>query len=133
MAEAWARELAAAEGYVHALVNEGAAAGASLAHSHSQLVLMPERPPAVTIEETAPCRVCELVTTELGAQERVIVAVPPEGDRGLARLAVARLAASGSPVVACELPRSGGRLLAAAGLDLPTPLRRALATALEGA
>jgi UDPglucose--hexose-1-phosphate uridylyltransferase len=49
-AEAWQERFAAAaaEGfpYVHALVNEGRAAGSSLAHTHSQLVWMREPPPA---------------------------------------------------------------------------------------
>jgi UDPglucose--hexose-1-phosphate uridylyltransferase len=53
-AEAWARRVQAARaegfGYVHALINEGRAAGASLPHSHSQLVWMRERPPAVVEE-----------------------------------------------------------------------------------
>jgi len=44
-AEAWQRRAAAAPGYVHALVNEGREAGASLPHSHSQLVWLPEPPP----------------------------------------------------------------------------------------
>jgi UDPglucose--hexose-1-phosphate uridylyltransferase len=55
VAEAWARRAAAhPEGYVHALVNEGREAGASLAHSHSQLVWLPEAPPAVTAERALP-------------------------------------------------------------------------------
>ena len=37
-------------GYLHALVNEGRAAGASLAHSHSQLVWLDDEPPAVAAE-----------------------------------------------------------------------------------
>jgi UDPglucose--hexose-1-phosphate uridylyltransferase len=36
--------------YLHALVNEGREAGASLPHSHSQLVYLREPPPAVTAE-----------------------------------------------------------------------------------
>ncbi len=54
VAQAWqARfEAAAGEGfpYVHALVNEGRAAGSSLPHSHSQLVWLREPPPAVSCE-----------------------------------------------------------------------------------
>ncbi len=54
VAEAWSlrAEAAAAEGfpYVHAFVNEGAAAGASRPHSHSQLAWLREPPPAVTAE-----------------------------------------------------------------------------------
>ena len=54
VAEAWRLRAAAAraEGfpYVHALVNEGRAAGASLPHTHSQLVWLREPPPAVVGE-----------------------------------------------------------------------------------
>jgi UDPglucose--hexose-1-phosphate uridylyltransferase len=46
VAEAWQRRTAAEPGYVHALVNEGREAGASLPHSHSQLVWLSEPPPA---------------------------------------------------------------------------------------
>jgi UDPglucose--hexose-1-phosphate uridylyltransferase len=51
VAEAWnARISTAGAAYVHALVNEGRAAGASLPHSHSQLVWLPGPPPAVEAE-----------------------------------------------------------------------------------
>jgi UDPglucose--hexose-1-phosphate uridylyltransferase len=47
VAEAWRRRRdAEPEGYLHALVNEGREAGASLAHSHSQLAWLPSGPPA---------------------------------------------------------------------------------------
>jgi UDPglucose--hexose-1-phosphate uridylyltransferase len=36
--------------YVHALINEGRAAGSSLPHSHSQLVWLREPPPAAAVE-----------------------------------------------------------------------------------
>jgi UDPglucose--hexose-1-phosphate uridylyltransferase len=69
VAEAWRRRFAAAAGegfpYVHAMVNEGRFAGASLAHSHSQLVWLREQPPAVAREGTASaCTVCELVAQD---------------------------------------------------------------------
>jgi UDPglucose--hexose-1-phosphate uridylyltransferase len=48
VAEAWRRRATAVRGYVHALVNEGREAGSSLPHSHSQLVWLPEPPPART-------------------------------------------------------------------------------------
>lgn len=69
VAEAWWRRFAAAAGegfaYVHAMVNEGRFAGASLAHSHSQLVWLREPPPAVTREPDAgDCMVCDLVGRE---------------------------------------------------------------------
>ena len=54
VADAWRSRAAAAraEGYayVHAIVNEGKAAGASLPHTHSQLVWLREPPPAVSLE-----------------------------------------------------------------------------------
>jgi UDPglucose--hexose-1-phosphate uridylyltransferase len=51
VAEVWAARLSEkGPAYVHALVNEGRAAGASLPHSHSQLVWLPEPPPAVVAE-----------------------------------------------------------------------------------
>lgn len=43
--EAWRRRAAAEPGYVFPLLNEGREAGASLAHSHSQLAWLPEPPP----------------------------------------------------------------------------------------
>ncbi len=59
IAEAWSDRAAAArdEGfpYMHAFVNEGAAAGASRPHSHSQLAWLREPPPAV-VEETGELR-----------------------------------------------------------------------------
>jgi len=69
LAEAWRRRMAAAEEegfpYVHAMLNEGRFAGASLAHSHSQLVWLREPPPAVLRERTDNvCPVCELLTSE---------------------------------------------------------------------
>ena len=46
VADAWRRRRAAVpEGYLQALVNEGREAGASLAHSHSQLAWLPAPPP----------------------------------------------------------------------------------------
>ncbi|HEY7707929.1 MAG TPA: hypothetical protein VH968_12255 [Gaiellaceae bacterium] len=54
IAEAWQQRIEAALGegfgYVHALVNEGRLAGASLPHSHSQLVWLREPPPQVSAE-----------------------------------------------------------------------------------
>ena len=53
VAEAWRERAHAARGegfgYVHAFVNEGRIAGASLPHSHSQLVWLREAPPAVDL------------------------------------------------------------------------------------
>jgi UDPglucose--hexose-1-phosphate uridylyltransferase len=65
VADAWRRRFAAAESegfpYVHAMINEGRFAGASLAHSHSQLIWLRDPPPAVTREaEAEGCPVCDL-------------------------------------------------------------------------
>jgi UDPglucose--hexose-1-phosphate uridylyltransferase len=47
VAETWRlRRAAVPDGYLQALVNEGREAGGSLPHSHSQLVWLPEAPPA---------------------------------------------------------------------------------------
>ena len=45
VAEAWRRRAADEPGYVFPLLNEGREAGASLTHSHSQLVWLPEPAP----------------------------------------------------------------------------------------
>ena len=78
VADAWRRREAAArvEGYayVHAFINEGRAAGASLHHSHSQLVWLREAPPAVSVEKGEPCRICELLAAERSERTRLVVA-----------------------------------------------------------
>jgi UDPglucose--hexose-1-phosphate uridylyltransferase len=67
VAAAWrARSEAARDAgfdYVHAFVNEGRAAGASLAHTHSQLAWLPEAPPAVAREQRAAgsCPLCAML------------------------------------------------------------------------
>jgi UDPglucose--hexose-1-phosphate uridylyltransferase len=80
VARAWrARaETARAEGfpYVHAVVNEGQAAGASLPHTHSQLVWLRSAPPAVTAERNGDCRVCELLSDEALLLEPGVVVHP---------------------------------------------------------
>ena len=62
VAEAWRRRARARreQGLTHlqALVNEGREAGASLTHSHSQLVWLPEEPPLAAAEAGEPCRIC---------------------------------------------------------------------------
>ena len=78
VATAWqARAEAARSGsfpYVQLLVNEGRAAGGSLAHSHSQLVWLPQEPPVVVSERRArSCRLCTLIDHERAAGERVVL------------------------------------------------------------
>lgn len=73
VAEAWRLRAARTEGYVHALVNEGAEAGSSLPHSHSQLAWLPETPPAVREELAASaggCPLCRRPSEELVITER---------------------------------------------------------------
>jgi UDPglucose--hexose-1-phosphate uridylyltransferase len=81
VAEVWqARAAAAREAgfpYVHALVNEGAGAGASLAHSHSQLVWLEEEPPLVAQEREAQsaaggCLLCRVLAEEREQRIRVV-------------------------------------------------------------
>jgi UDPglucose--hexose-1-phosphate uridylyltransferase len=87
VAEAWAlRRLAGAEdglGYLHALVNEGRAAGASLAHSHSQLVWLDEPPPAVAAE--SPDALAALLARDelvVGERDGCVAVVHPAGRTG---------------------------------------------------
>lgn len=48
--------------YVQAVVNEGRAAGASLAHTHSQLVPLPDEPPLPARQRSGPaCAVCAVI------------------------------------------------------------------------
>jgi UDPglucose--hexose-1-phosphate uridylyltransferase len=77
VAEAWhARAKAArADGFPHvfACVNEGRAGGASLPHSHSQLVPFREEPPVQAAEHaSASCRVCDYLAWERAEQKRVV-------------------------------------------------------------
>jgi UDPglucose--hexose-1-phosphate uridylyltransferase len=80
LAAAWrARAVAASEEgfpYVHAVVNEGRAAGASLLHSHSQLVWLRSPPPAVAAERRDPCPVCEVLSEPELQLEPGVVAHP---------------------------------------------------------
>jgi UDPglucose--hexose-1-phosphate uridylyltransferase len=78
VAEAWKARAAAmrSAGFAHVFagVNEGKAAGSSLPHSHSQIVVLREQPPVEAAELSGPgCRVCEYLAWERGVQERVVV------------------------------------------------------------
>jgi UDPglucose--hexose-1-phosphate uridylyltransferase len=87
VAEAWRRRFAAAaaEGfpYVHAMVNEGRFAGASLAHSHSQLIWLREPPPAASGEQAdSECPVCALMSEEeleIGERGAIAAVCHPAG------------------------------------------------------
>ena len=78
VATAWRERAQAARdagyGYVHALLNEGREAGASLPHSHSQLVWFREAPPAVVAEtEGDECAVCAELEAVLASGERLVL------------------------------------------------------------
>jgi len=81
VAEAWSARAGAARKqgfpYVHAIVNEGREAGASLAHTHSQLLWLPDEPPAIREERAAgagACALCTLVAAERAGGGRLIAA-----------------------------------------------------------
>jgi UDPglucose--hexose-1-phosphate uridylyltransferase len=78
VAEAWRLRAAAAlgEGFTHvfACVNEGRAAGASLPHSHSQLIWLREQPPVPAAEQAGErCRLCEYLSRERKDGSRVVL------------------------------------------------------------
>jgi UDPglucose--hexose-1-phosphate uridylyltransferase len=78
IAAAWRERAATARAagfpYVHALLNEGREAGASLPHSHTQVAWLSDRPPAVAAEDTgSDCAVCRHVASELDSGERVVL------------------------------------------------------------
>jgi UDPglucose--hexose-1-phosphate uridylyltransferase len=81
VAEAWRNRaaVAAEQGfpYVQALLNEGRAAGASLAHSHSQLVWLETEPPLVAQERAAQeaeggCILCRVLAEEIEQRIRIV-------------------------------------------------------------
>jgi len=81
VAEAWQNRAAAAaeQGfpYVQALLNEGRPAGASLAHSHSQLVWLEQAPPLVALELAAQeaeggCVLCRVLAEEVEQRMRIV-------------------------------------------------------------
>jgi UDPglucose--hexose-1-phosphate uridylyltransferase len=81
VAEAWrARATAAREEgfpYVQAIVNEGAGAGASLPHSHSQLIWLETEPPLVAQERRAAedaggCLLCRILAEEVEQRIRIV-------------------------------------------------------------
>jgi UDPglucose--hexose-1-phosphate uridylyltransferase len=72
VAEAWQLRAQDRGGsYVHALVNEGADAGSSLPHTHSQLVWLDDLPPAVAEEQDACAGECPLCRP---ADEQLLIA-----------------------------------------------------------
>ena len=68
--------------YVHAFINEGRAAGASLAHSHSQLVWLPHTPPVIEVEQARESGVQEAMShagLEVSSSDGLVAVVHPAG------------------------------------------------------
>jgi UDPglucose--hexose-1-phosphate uridylyltransferase len=59
--------------YLHALLNEGREAGASLPHSHTQLAWLEAAPPAVEAEAGDDRAVCAHVEAEVASGERLVL------------------------------------------------------------
>ena len=125
VAAAWKERAAAAREqgfpYLQVLVNEGRGAGASLAHSHSQLVWLREEPPLVAderraLEEAGECLLCRLLAAELEQRVRIVaerdglVLLCPFAGRAPYELLVAPLACEADPFL------SSGRLADALAL-----------------
>jgi len=103
VAEVWrTRASGGGPDYVHPLINEGRAAGASLPHSHSQLVWLPEPPPTVAAERTE--ALPELLSA---AREQQLVVAEGDGATGFCH-PVGRL-----PYETLIVPEGDGTLAAA--------------------
>jgi UDPglucose--hexose-1-phosphate uridylyltransferase len=86
VAEAWQRRRRAArDGYLFACVNEGREAGASLPHSHSQLVWLPRAPRTVAAERNPDA----LLAGECVLELHGTVAVSPSAPRAPYELRIA--------------------------------------------
>jgi UDPglucose--hexose-1-phosphate uridylyltransferase len=134
VAEAWRlRAVAArAEGKVlFAGVNDGRAAGASLPHSHSQLVWLDEEPPVPRAEHDGGCRLCDYLERERAEGVRVVeeraglVLLCPYASRSPYECLVAPLTHEpdgfGSPLLGRALELAAEALRRLAGADVPRP------------
>ena len=132
VAAAWLARARAAQGagfvYLQAVVNEGRAAGGSLAHTHSQLVWLPEPPPLVQNEPAAECAVCALLaTSERIAERDGVLLVSPFAARGAYELLITPAEHTGDAfadprllTAALGLLASGEQRIAAVEGPLPT-------------
>lgn len=113
--EAWSRRASEREGfeYIHAVVNEGREAGATLPHSHSQLVWFPDAPPAVQDEWSDECGVCDAL-----ARDELVIA----RQRGVV---LASRWASRAPYELLVMPEEHGAIDAFQSTLLPTALQLA--------
>ena len=137
VAAAWqARAQAArADGfaYVQALVNEGREAGASLPHTHSQLVWLRDEPPLVAAERSGDaCAVCAALELERADGSRDVlsrdglVAFAPYASRAPYELFIAPVEhapdAFGTELLAVALQLLAEALRRVAALEGPLPL-----------
>ena len=138
--------------YVHLMVNEGHAAGASLEHSHAQLYALDSVPAVVAREREhftahnsrtqGGCLLCDLLTEEVRRRERVIavddhaVLLAPFASRMPYELQLVPrrhdLSFAASDPAALDLLRTGLRKLSAK-LGAPPPLNLWVRTAPRGA
>jgi UDPglucose--hexose-1-phosphate uridylyltransferase len=152
--EGWRQRAAAHAGaaYVHLMVNEGHAAGASLEHSHAQLYALDSVPGAVAREREhftahnsrtmGGCLLCDLLAEEVRRRERVVavddnaVLLAPFASRGPYELQLVprghEPSFAASDPQALELLRTGLQKLSAK-LGGPPPLNLWVRTAPRGA
>jgi UDPglucose--hexose-1-phosphate uridylyltransferase len=130
IAEIWRSRFERAEGegfgYVHALVNEGRFAGASLPHSHSQLVWLREPPPAVLTERDGDCAICALLGRDelrIGDRGGIVTLVHPFGRAPYELLIAGRshAPAPGVPDLAVALERLRDAIRGLRALEGPVP------------
>jgi UDPglucose--hexose-1-phosphate uridylyltransferase len=128
--------------YVQAVVNEGRDAGASLPHSHSQLVWLRDEPPIVADERAAgECAVCALL--ERDARERLVaeldgtVLVCPYAGRVRYEMLLAPREHESDAFASASLPAAlvtlGEAVRRLAAVEGPSPLNAWLHTAASGA
>jgi UDPglucose--hexose-1-phosphate uridylyltransferase len=135
VAEAWQlrAEAAGVEGKVlFAGVNEGRAAGASLPHSHSQLVWLDDEPPAARVESGDGCKVCAYLADERAQGARVVVEqdglvlLCPYASRSPYECLIAPVGhesrAFGSPLLGPALGLAGEALRRLAAVEGPRPM-----------
>jgi UDPglucose--hexose-1-phosphate uridylyltransferase len=135
VAEAWRLrgEAARHEAKVlFACVNEGRAAGASLAHSHSQLVWLDEEPPAARVERGNGCRLCDYLARERAEETRLVeergglVLLCPYASRSPYECLVAPLEHEedglGSRLLGAALGLAAEALRRLAAVDRPRPM-----------
>jgi UDPglucose--hexose-1-phosphate uridylyltransferase len=152
--EAWLQRSAAhsAAAYVHLMVNEGHAAGASLEHSHAQLYALDSVPAVVAREREhftahntrtmGGCLLCDVLTEEVRRRERVVavddhaVLLAPFASRGPYELQLIprrhQQSFEDAEAATLDLLRDG-LLRLSAKLGAPPPLNLWVRTAPRGA